>query len=71
MKSAIKIDLTKGIVTLSDGNQKAIDNYIFELEDRLIKLQELLKEFEDVEPDKEYVISGELLFNVMDCVEGK
>lgn len=71
MKSAIKIDLTKGIVTLNDGNQKAIDNYIFELEDRLIKLQEILKDYGDVDPNAQYMILGEMLFSIMDIIEGK
>lgn len=42
MKKAIKIDLTNGMVTLDDGSKKTIDNYILELEDRFIELQEVL-----------------------------
>lgn len=71
MKKAIKIDLTNGMVTLDDGSRKTIDNYIFELEDRFIKLQEILKDFEDVEPTSEYLVTGEMLFNIMDIIEGK
>lgn len=71
MKRAIKIDVSNGMVTLNDGSQKTIDNYIFELEDRFIKLQEILKDYGDVNPNAEYMILGEMLFNIMDIVEGK
>lgn len=71
MKKASKIDLVNGMVTLDDGSQKAIDNYIFELEDRFIALQELLRDYEDVNPSSEYMILGEMLFNIMDIIEGK
>ena len=71
MKKAIKIDVSNGMVTLDDGSQKTIDNYILELEDRLIKLQDILKDYEDVNPDSEYMILGEMLFNIMDTLEGK
>ena len=71
MKSAIKIDLTKGMVTLNDGSQKTIDNYIFELEDRFTKLQEILKDYGDVDPNAQYMILGEMLFSIMDIIEGK
>lgn len=71
MKKAIKIDLTNGMVTLDDGSKKTIDNYILELEDRFIKLQEILKDYEDVNPSSEYMILGEMLFNIMDIIEGK
>lgn len=71
MKRAIKIDLSNGMITLNDGSQKTLDNYVFELEDRLIKTQELLKDYEDVDPNSEYLLDGELLFKVMDSVEGK
>ena len=71
MKKAIKIDVSNGMVTLDDGSQKTIDNYILELEDRLIKLQDILKDYEDVNPDSEYMILGEMLFNIMDPLEGK
>ena len=71
MKRAIKIDLTNGMVTLDDGSQKTLDNYILELEDRFIKLQEILKDYGDVDPNAEYMILGEMLFNIMDIVEGK
>ena len=70
MKKASKIDLVNGMVTLDDGSQKTIDNYILELEDRFIVLQELLKDFEDVEPTSEYLVTGEMLFNIMDIIEG-
>lgn len=69
MKSAIKIDLVKGIVELNDGSIKNIDNYIFELEDRFIKLHEILKDYGDVDPNAEYMILGEMLFNIMDIIE--
>lgn len=71
MNNAKKINIVEGIVELSDGNKKAIDNYILELEDRLIKIHEKLKAFEDVNPDLLYTIDGETLFEVMDLVEGK
>lgn len=71
MKSAIKIDLVKGIVELNDGSIKNIDNYIFELEDRFIKLQEILKDYGDVDPNAEYMILGEMLFNIMDIIEDR
>ena len=71
MKAAIKIDLVKGIVELNDGSIKNIDNYIFELEDRFIKLQEILKDYGDVDPNAEYMILGEMLFNIMDIIENR
>lgn len=71
MKNAIKIDLVKGIVELNDGSIKNIDNYIFELEDRFIKLHEILKDYENVAPNAEYMILGEMLFNVMDIIENR
>lgn len=71
MKKAIKIDLTNGMVTLDDGSKKTIDNYILELEDRFIKLQEILKDYEDVNPSSEYMILGEMLFNIMDIIEDR
>ena len=71
MKSAIKIDLVKGIVELNDGSIKNIDNYIFELEDRFIKLHEILKDYGDVDPNAEYMILGEMLFNIMDIIENR
>lgn len=71
MKNAVKIDVSNGIVILSDGSQKTIDNYILELEDRFIKLQEILKDYEDVNPNSEYMILGEMLFNIMDIIEGR
>ena len=71
MKYATKIDLTRGMVTLNDGSQKTIDNYIFELEDRFAKLQEILKDYGDVDPNAQYMILGEMLFNIMDIIEGK
>lgn len=71
MRRAIKIDLSNGMVMLEDGSQKTIDNYVFELEDRLITLQELLKDFEDADPNNEYLVDGEVLFSVMDILEEK
>lgn len=71
MNNAKKINVVDGTVELSDGNKKAIDNYILELEDRLIKIHKKLKAFEDVDPDLLYTIDGETLFEVMDLVEGK
>lgn len=71
MKKAIKIDLVKGIVELNDGSIKNIDNYIFELEDRFIKLHEILKDYGDVDPNDEYMILGEMLFNIMDIIEDR
>lgn len=71
MKRAIKIDLTNGMVTLDDGSQKTLDNYILELEDRLIKIYSILESYNDVEPWSFYKVSGDKLFKVMDIVEGK
>ena len=71
MRNAVKIDVSNGMVILSDGSQKTIDNYIFELEDRFIKLQEILKDYGDVNPNSEYMILGEVLFNIMDIIEGR
>ena len=71
MRNAVKIDVSNGIVILSDGSQKTIDNYILELEDRFIKLQEILKDYGDVNPNAEYMILGEMLFNIMDIIEGR
>ena len=71
MRRAAKIDLSNGMITLDDGSEKTLDNYILELEDRLIKIHEILKDYEDVNPNSEYMILGEMLFNIMDIVEGK
>lgn len=71
MKTAIKIDLEKRIVTFGDGSEKTLDNYVLELEDRLIKLHEILKDYEDADPNNEYLVEGEVLFNAMDVLEGK
>lgn len=71
MKNAVKIDVSNGIVILSDGSQKTIDNYILELEDRFIKLQEILKDYEDVNPLHFYTITGETLFVIMDILENR
>ena len=71
MRNAVKIDLVKGIVELNDGSIKNIDNYIFELEDRFIKLQDILKDYVDVDPNAEYMILGEMLFNIMDIIENR
>lgn len=46
MKNAVKIDVSSGIVILNDGSIKTIDNYILELEDKIICLQELLNKYE-------------------------
>lgn len=71
METAKKINLIDGTVILSNENKKAIDNYILELEDRLIKIHEKLKGFEDVDPDWLYSIDGETLFEVMDILENR
>ena len=71
MNTAKKIDVKNGTVILSDGNKKTIDNYILELEDRLIAAKELLIEYEDVDANSEYLISGETLFEVMDILENR
>ena len=71
MRNAIKIDLESGIITLDDGSKKTIDNYILELEDRLIKIHSKLESFEDVIPTKDYIVSGETLFEVMDLLEDR
>ncbi len=71
MKTAIKINLANGMVVLSDGSEKSIDNYILELEDRLVKVQESLKDYGDIDPWEIYKITGEQLFQIMDAVEGK
>lgn len=71
MRRAAKIDLSNGMITLDDGSEKTLDNYILELEDRLIKIHEILKDYGDVNPNSEYMILGEMLFNIMDILEGK
>jgi vacuolar-type H+-ATPase subunit I/STV1 len=66
MRTAAKIDLTNGMVVLSDGSKKTMDNYILELEDRFIKLQEvLLKQKQEIDQlkarEKEHQrLNGEL-----------
>lgn len=66
MRTAAKIDLTNGMVTLDDGSKKTIDNYILELEDRFIELQEvLLKQNQEIDQlkarEKEHQrLNGEL-----------
>lgn len=71
MKNAVKIDLVNNIITLNDGTKKTIDNYILELEDRLIKVYDILKDFGDVNPSHFYTITGESLFEVMDLLEDR
>lgn len=71
MRRAIKIDVSNGMITLDDGSKKTVDNYIFELEDRLIKLHDILKDYGDVNPNAEYMILGEMLFNIMDIIEDR
>lgn len=71
MRRAIKIDVSNGMITLDDGSEKTVDNYIFELEDRLIKLHDILKDYGDVNPNAEYMILGEMLFNIMDIIEDR
>lgn len=71
MKTSEIIDIKKGEVELSDGSIKYIDNYILELEDRILKTLHLLQDFDDVDPNCRYDISGELLFKVMDKLEGR
>lgn len=71
MNKSVKINLQTGIVSLNDGRKKTLDNYILELEDRLEKIHEILKDYEDVNPNSEYMILGEMLFNIMDLIEGK
>lgn len=71
MKKVSKIDLSKNIVAFNDDSEKLLDNYIFELEDRLIKVHDLLKDYEDVDPNAQYTILGETLFEVMDILENR
>lgn len=66
MRTAAKIDLTNGMVTLDDGSKKTIDNYILELEDRFIELQEvLLKQNQEIDQlkareEEHQILNGEL-----------
>lgn len=71
MKTSIRIDSKNGIVTLNDGSKKIIDNYVLELEDRLIKIHDLLRDYEDVNPLDLYTITGETLFVIMDILENR
>lgn len=71
MKVSLNINIPKGQVALNDGSVKQIDNYVLELEDRLIKIHEKLKAFEDANPDLLYTIDGETLFEVMDLIEDR
>ena len=71
MKNAVKIDLINGTVILSDGSRKTIDNYILELEDRIIKVHQLFEDYGDVNPRHFYTLTGETLFEVMDILEDR
>ena len=71
MKVSLNINIPKGQVALNDGSVKQIDNYVLELEDRLIKIHELLKDYADVEPWSMYQITGETLFEIMDLIEDR
>lgn len=71
MKKAIKIDLTTGYVVLNDGSKKTLDNYVLELEDKLDKVYEELKEYSDVNAWETYKVDGVKLFNIMDILEDK
>lgn len=71
MNNAKIIDIKNGMVTMNDGSRKNIDNYVLELEDRLIKIYSLLQAYTDVEPWSVYQINGEVLFNIMDILEDR
>lgn len=71
MKTSKVIDIKNNKVELTDGSVKYIDAYILELEDRIIKALDIMKEYDDVEPWSEYKVSGEKLFKLMDKLEDR
>lgn len=71
MRNAVRINLADGTIQLNDNNKKTLDNYILELEDRLIDIYDILEEYKDVDPNKDYVVSGEKLFEIMDILEDR
>lgn len=62
MNISQKINIKENKVVLNNGKEKILDNYVLELEDRLLKLYSRLKKYEDVDPSKAYYVSGEELF---------
>lgn len=45
MKTIKKIDTTKNLVWLEDFTLKLIDNYLFELEDKLLQIEDILNSY--------------------------
>lgn len=45
MKTIKKIDTTKNLVWLEDYTLKLIDNYLFELEDKLLQIEDILNNY--------------------------
>lgn len=45
MKVVKKIDTTKNLVWLEDFTLKLIDNYLFELEDKLLEIENILNSY--------------------------
>lgn len=45
MKTIKKIDTTKNLVWLEDFTLKLIDNYLFELEDKLLQIEDILNNY--------------------------
>lgn len=42
MKTIKKIDINKKLVYFTDGSTKYIDNYILELEDKLLQIEDIV-----------------------------
>lgn len=45
MKTIKKIDTTKNLVWLEDFTLKLIDNYLLELEDKLLQIEDILNSY--------------------------
>ena len=52
-------------------DDEALDNYVLELEDKLLKLYSKLEKYNDVDPNKCYNVSGEELFEILDIIEDR
>lgn len=51
MKTIKKIDTTKNLITLEDFTLKLIDNYLLELEDKLLQIEDVLNGYIPKEKD--------------------
>ena len=71
MKYSRKIDCKNNKVVLNDDSEKILDNYVLELEDKLLKLYSKLEKYNDVDPNKCYNVSGEELFEILDIIEDR